>query len=118
MQDRRDFMKASVALATGILASGASKAIESSEGYPAGIMYTADNPWQWAKKVGGHAPMVTKDGFKIAITTNHSMSEIHYIVLHTLVAEDGTVIGSQTFPPDDEKPVSTYDLYDFSGNPG
>jgi superoxide reductase len=118
MKDRRDFLKASVALAAGMVVSGASKAIASSGTYPAGIIYTADNPGQWAKKVGGHAPMVTKDGFKITITTNHSMSEIHYIVRHTLVAEDGTVIGSQTFSPDDEKPVSTYDLYDFSGNPG
>ena len=115
MNERRDFLKASVALAAGMAVSGASKAIAGSGSYPAGSIYTAENPGQWAKKVGGHAPVVTKDGYKITITTNHSMSDIHYIVRHTLIAEDGTVIGAQGFSPDDEKPVSTYD---FSGNTG
>ncbi len=102
MNKRRDFLKASVALVAGMAVSGASKAIAGSGAYPPNIIYTADNPGQWAKKVGGHAPVVTKDGFKITITTNHSMSEIHYIVRHTLVAQDGTVIGAQVFSPDDE----------------
>jgi superoxide reductase len=118
MNERRDFLKASVALAAGVAVSGASKTFAATGPYPSGIIYTAKNPGQWAKKVGGHAPVVTKDGYKITITTNHSMSDIHYIVRHTLIAEDGTVIGAQGFSPDDEKPVSTYDLYDFSGNTG
>jgi len=118
MNERRDFLKASAALAAGMAVSGASRAIAGSGTYPANIIYTAENPGQWAKKAGSHAPVVTKDGFKITVTTNHPMSEIHYIVRHTLVAEDGTVIGAQGFSPDDEKPVSTYDLYDFSGNVG
>jgi superoxide reductase len=118
MNERRDFLKASAALAVGMAVSGTSKTFAATGSFPNGIIYTAANPGQWAKKAGGHAPVVTKDGFKITITTNHSMSEVHFIVRHTLVAEDGTVIGSQTFSPDDEKPVSTYDLYNFAGKPG
>lgn len=118
MNKRRDFLKASVVLAAGMAVSGANRVIAGPGPYPANIIYTAENPGQWAKKAGGHAPVVTKDGYKITITTNHSMSEIHYIVRHSLIAEDGTVIGAHGFSPDDEKPVSTYDLYDFSGNTG
>jgi len=44
------------------------------------------------------------------------MSAIHYIVRHTLVTADGTVLGEHTFSGSDEKAVSTVTLPDgFSG---
>ena len=116
MNERRDFLKASMVLAAGVAVGSASRAIASAGSYPAGIIYTAENPGQWAAKVGLHAPLVTRSGNAVTITTNHPMSEIHYIVRHTLVAEDGSVIGAMTFAPDDKKAVSTYELPEKAGS--
>ena len=116
MHERRDFLKTSLALAAGIAASSASRSLASTGPFPAGVVYTAANPGQWAAKVGSHAPVVTKAGKTITVTTKHSMSEIHYIVRHTLVAEDGTVIGAMTFAPDDKEAVSTFELPNNEGS--
>ncbi|OAD21094.1 Desulfoferrodoxin, ferrous iron-binding region domain protein, partial [Candidatus Thiomargarita nelsonii] len=85
-------------------------ALAASDSWPSNIVYTAENPGQWAKKVGGHLPKVSIEGNKITITTDHGMSEKHYIVRHTLVSEDGKVLGAKTFSPSDEEAVSTFDL--------
>jgi superoxide reductase len=74
-----------------------------------GVVYTKDNPGKWAKKIGSHAPKVTVDGGKVNVVTEHGQAAKHYIVRHTLVQEDGTVIGATTFSPDD-KPESSYEL--------
>jgi superoxide reductase len=87
----------------------ATTALAASGSFPSGIVYTAENPGQWAKKVGGHVPNVSIQGNKITITTDHVMSERHYIVRHTLVSEDGKVLGAKTFYPSDEA-VSTFEL--------
>jgi superoxide reductase len=107
---RRDFLKASLVAAAGVAVGSASRSIAAADRFPAGIIYTAENPGQWAAKVPIHAPIVTRDGKTITVITEHPMSEIHYIVRHTLVAEDGTVIGAITFAPDDKEAVSTYEL--------
>ena len=62
------------------------------------------------KKVGGHAPKVTVEGKNVTITNKHVMSKKHYIVRHTLVSENGNVLGEKTFYPSDEKAVSTFTL--------
>ena len=116
MNKRRDFLKASLALATAAAVGSASRSIASSVSFPAGVVYTAENPGQWAAKVGSHAPIVSKDSMTITVTTKHPMSEIHYIVRHTLVAEDGTLIGATTFAPEDKEAVSTYKLAAESGS--
>ena len=116
MHERRDFLKASLAFAAGAVVSSASKSLASTASFPAGVVYTADNPGQWVAKVGSHAPVVTKTGKTITVTTKHPMSEIHYIVRHTLVTEDGTVIGAITFAPDDKEAVSTYELQVNAGS--
>ena len=116
MHERRDFLKASLALAAGVAVSSASKSLAATGAYPAGIVYTADNPGKWSAKVGSHAPVVTKMGKTITVTTKHPMSEIHYIVRHTLVTENGTVIGAKTFASDDKEPVSTFELPDNAGS--
>jgi len=110
MSERRDFLKASLALAAGVAVSSASRSLAAAGPYPNGVVYTAENPGQWSAKVGSHAPVVTRDGKTITVATKHPMSEIHFIVRHTLVAEDGTVIGATTFAPDDKEAVSSYDL--------
>ena len=110
MNDRRDFLKKTVLVVGGLVIGSSAKAIASPEKFPAGVIYTKDNPGKWAKKVGGHAPIVKVEGKKVTITTKHGMSEKHYIVRHTLVSADGKVLGEKTFYPTDPKPVSTYEL--------
>jgi superoxide reductase len=110
MNERRDFLKASLLLAAGVAAGSASKAVAAASPFPPGIIYTADAPGQWEAKVGSHAPVVARQKNTITVTTKHPMSEVHFIVRHTLVAEDGTVIGAMTFTPDDKEAISTYEL--------
>lgn len=113
MNTRRDFIKTSLVIAASMAAGAPARALasskESSKDFP-GVIYTAENPGKWAKKVGGHAPRVTVEGKKVTITVKHSMSFKHYIVRHTLVSEDGVVLGDKTFFPQDKKPVSTFEL--------
>ena len=116
MIKRRHFLKASLVMAAGVAVSSASRSLAATGSFPAGVVYTADNPGQWSAKVSSHAPIVTKDGKTITVTTKHPMSAIHYIVRHTLVAEDRTVIGAMTFAPDDKEAVSTYELQVNAGS--
>ncbi|MBW1705920.1 MAG: desulfoferrodoxin [Deltaproteobacteria bacterium] len=116
MNDRRGFLKTSMLVAAGIVASKATNAFASLEKFPAGIVYTKDKPGKWAKKVGSHAPKVKVEGKKVTLTTRHPMSEKHYIVRHTLISADGKVIGSKTFYPSDKEAVSTYELSSTSGS--
>ncbi|HDN27620.1 MAG TPA: hypothetical protein ENG03_11095 [Thioploca sp.] len=130
MADRRDILKiglgvvagvgasqaytiltASESTASGSAASGTTAPVSTASGsLPSGIVYTAENPGKWSKKVNGHAPKVKVEGNKVTITTDHVMAEEHYIVRHTLVSEDGMVLGEKTFSPADDDAVSTFDL--------
>jgi superoxide reductase len=106
---RRTFLKTSVATAF-ILALGKGRSAQAAAGSKyAGVVYTKDNAGKWAKKVGSHAPVVTVKGNTVTVETKHGMSEDHYIVRHTLVLADGTVVDGKTFTHTD-KPVSTYTL--------
>jgi superoxide reductase len=115
MNDRRDFLKKSVLVATGMVVGSSGKVFASSGDLPKGIIYTAEEPGRWAAKVGSHAPEVKVDGLKVTITTKHPMSEKHYIVRHTLVTAEGKVIGEKTFYPSDKEAVSTYELEPYHG---
>ncbi|RUM33636.1 MAG: desulfoferrodoxin [Desulfobulbus sp.] len=108
MIDRRDFLKTAVVTTSvaAMMSSGA--AFADNQSFP-GVVYTKKQPGQWAKKVGSHAPEVTVDGSKVMLVTRHGMSAEHYIVRHTLVLGDGTVVGATTFTAAD-KPESSYDL--------
>jgi superoxide reductase len=108
MSNRRVFLKSALALAAG-LSLGVHKASAETGPFPSNIVYTADDPGIWAKKVGSHAPVVTMADGKLTVQTKHPMSEAHFIVRHTVVSADGKVIGAQVFTPMD-KPISTYDL--------
>ena len=74
------------------------------------IVYTNESPGKWDQKQGSHAPVMTVDGGKVTVKTNHPMSEKHFIVRHTLVLADGSVLGSKTFVGTDPEAVSQYDL--------
>lgn len=111
MTDRRRFIQTTLTVASGIALGQASTAFAASSDSSCseGIIYTARNPGKWANKVGGHIPQVSVQGNKVTITTEHGMSERHYIVRHTLVDAKGKVLGAKTFYPSDE-PVSSFDL--------
>jgi len=109
MTDRRLFLKTSVAAAS-VLALSRSGMARAAGGTPMqGIVYRRESPGQWEKKVGSHAPVVTVAKGKVTIETKHGMSAAHFIVRHTLVLEDGTVVGGTTFTAQDT-PVSHYTL--------
>lgn len=109
MTDRRDFLKTSAAAASVLALSSASSVFASSDAMYTNIVYTKDNPGKWAKKVGSHAPEVVVADGKVSVATKHPMSEKHFIVRHTLVLADGTVVGGQVFTATD-KPESSYEL--------
>ncbi len=109
MTDRRSFLKTSAVAVSALALTQAGSALASDNAKYKGIVYTKENPGQWAKKVGSHAPVVTIDGNAVTVETKHPMSEAHFIVRHTLVLADGTVVGGKTFTPKDT-PVSTYTL--------
>ena len=105
---RRDFIKTSI-LGLGSVALFKGTNLLAAPKNFTGIVYTKENPGKWAKKVGSHAPVITVKGDKVIVETKHPMSEKHFIVRHTLVLEDGTVLGAKTFTAKD-KPVSEYTL--------
>lgn len=111
MENRRKFLKTSLLIAGGVAVSHPVLAKrKNSSNSNKGLIYTKDEAGMWDEKVGSHAPKVEKDGNKVTLTTEHGMTERHYIVRHTLVDEAGEVIGTETFYPEDPKAISTYEL--------
>lgn len=109
MPDRRTFLKSSLASAVAaLMGTGLAQAAESS--LLGSVIYTAEHTGKWAQKEGSHAPEINVDGAKITIRTNHPMSPKHFIVRHTLVLSDGSVLGSKTFSGTDPEAVSIYEL--------
>lgn len=108
MHDRRDFLKTAAA-ASVIAFTAAPLAFAAGSTEYTNIIYTKDNPGKWAGKEGSHAPQVTVTGAKVAVTTKHPMSDMHFIVRHTVILEDGTYLGATTFAPTDT-PQSSYEL--------
>lgn len=108
MYDRRNFLK--TAAAASVLAfTTAPIAFAAGSAEYTNIIYTKNNPGKWAGKEGSHAPQVTVIGANVSVATKHPMSDMHFIVRHTLVLEDGTYIGAMTFTPADT-PESSYEL--------
>ena len=116
MTTRRTFLKRSL-LVTSALACGAVRTASAASQPFTGIIYTASNPGKWSEKAGSHAPQINIAGRQVTITTPHPMSQGHYIVRHTLVLKDGTVVGGKTFsPPQDTSAVSTFTVpADYKG---
>ncbi len=109
MKNRRDFLKGTAVAAT-VLAMGSAKEVLASSPAFTGIVYTKDNPGTMAKKIGSHAPQVIVAGGKVTVFTKHGMAAKHFIVRHTVVLADGTVVGSKTFSATDAEAKSSFDL--------
>jgi superoxide reductase len=110
MTKRRDFVKTTIAVAAGFVASKSTGVSAGTKSKFLGIIYTAENPGKWDKKVNSHEPKVNVEGKQVTIKTLHGMSDEHFIVRHTLVCEHGKVLGEKTFYPTDKKAVSTFTL--------
>ncbi len=117
MTDRRDFLKTTAVAAAAsavALGSGATVFAESAAQCK-GVIYTKAQSGKWEGKAGSHAPTVKVEGGKVAVSTGHGMSAKHFIVRHTVVLADGTVVGAKTFTAED-KPESSYELpADYKG---
>jgi superoxide reductase len=107
--DRRDFLLSGVSTIALAILSSSAQASESALFPPKNLIFTHKNPGMWEKKKGSHIPDIEVTAGKVTITTNHSQSTSHYIVRHTLLLPDGTVVGSKTFTHDNE-PMSEHEL--------
>jgi len=116
MENRREFLRKGILVFAGSVAGRPARVFASPGVFPKGLVYTREDPGKWAKKVGSHAPKIDADGLRVTITTEHPMTQEHYIVRHTLVTADGDVLGGRTFYPSDGKAVSVYVL-DSPHNP-
>ena len=110
MSNRRNFLKISLIAAAGLTSSRVFATPGEGHDLPDNIIYSEDKPGRWPKKAGSHLPEVTAEGRKAPIKTDHGMSELHYIVRHTLVAESGDVLGEKTFFPTDEEAISAFEV--------
>ena len=112
MSNRRNFLKISMLTAAGIASNRVLANSGSKDNLPQNIIYSKENPGRWPKKAASHLPMVTVEGKKVTIKTEHGMSGVHYIVRHTLVANNGDVLGEKTFYPTDEQAISEFEIPD------
>jgi superoxide reductase len=98
----RDTLAADVECAAGVLGK-----------LPENIIYSKEHPGAWKGKEGSHIPSVeakkSADGLTLTLQNKHGMSEQHYIVRHTVVAECGKVLGAKTFTWKDQ-PRSTHEI--------
>jgi len=108
--DRRNFLIGSAAATAVATMSGTALAEGDKASLPPkNIVFTNHNAGKWNAKKSSHLPNIEVAGSKITISTKHAQSDDHYIVRHTLLLADGTVVGSTTFTPED-KPISEYAL--------
>ena len=77
-----------------------------------GLFYTKEHPGRWAKKVGGHSPMIERKKSMIEVTTQHPMKAYkHYIIKHMILNENFEFVSEHYFNPEkDELPVSQYEI--------
>jgi len=111
MKNRRDFIKSSLVASTGLLAATAIPAIAQENSVKNIFAYSASEPGRWEGKAGSHAPVITVNGDMVTVETKHGMSEMHYIVKHTLVTSSGEVLGENVFfPKNDKKAISHFSI--------
>ena len=109
MIERRDFLKGAMVTVSALTLGVGSRVSASQKAPFTNIVYTKDNPGKWSAKVKSHAPEVKIEAGNVALKTVHPMSADHYIVRHTLVLADGTVVGGKTFQSTD-RAESSYDV--------
>ena len=109
MTNRRNFLKGGIVAASALVVGSVNIASAASAPYT-NIIYTAANPGKWGKKVESHLPSITVEGNKVTLFAKHGMAAKHFIVRHTLVLEDGTVVGGKVFTPTDAEARSSFEL--------
>ena len=124
MNNRRNFLKTSLALSVGVISTSLALSAEDNVTKeakkeeikkaepiaPKGIFYSTQNQERWEGKAGSHAPIITVNGRHVTIETKHGMSEAHYIVKHALLTTEGEVLGEMVFFPKDKKAISFFEL--------
>jgi len=109
MNNRRDFMKTSLVASAGLMAAVTSSS--ACPNTPKNIFaYSKDNQGRWQGKAGSHAPVVTSKDGKVTLETKHGMAPAHYIVKHSIITEEGEVLGENVFFPSDKKAISSYEI--------
>lgn len=116
MIDRREFLKTTAVAASAIAVASGSKVFAGETASYAGIVYTEQQQGQWEGKAGSHAPQVTVTDNKVFVVTAHPMTEPHFIVRHTVVLADGTVVGAKTFTAADKSEFSVQLPEGYKGN--
>jgi len=110
MKNRRDFMKTSLVASAGVIAASVLPASAAENTKENIFTYSQKNQGRWEGKAGSHAPVVSVEGDKITVETKHGMSEMHYIVKHSIVTDTGEVLGEQVFYPSDKKAISVFEI--------
>jgi len=105
--DRRIFLAASTA--AGASLPSMVFATDSSGLPPVNVVYTADNLGVHQARKASHLPKIEVFGDKVTVTTPHGSSDEHFIVRHTLLLADGSLVGAKTFTSKD-RPVSEYKI--------
>jgi superoxide reductase len=108
--DRRIFLAAVGGSSLTLGPVGSARAAAEASSLPsANLVYSANNPGVHQAIQGTHLPKIEVQGSQVKVTTPHGSSEPHFIVRHTLLLADGTLVGAKAFTPKD-KPVSEYTL--------
>ena len=110
MDNRRNFIKTTLLVAGGLAITHPALAAKKRKLHAKGLIYTKLDSGMWEEKVASHAPIVEIKGNEVTLTTEHGMSDRHYIVRHSLVTESGEVLGTETFYPEDPKAISIHEL--------
>jgi superoxide reductase len=113
--DRRTFLNRTTTTAALAILGNSARAEETVQFPPVNLIFTETNGGKWESKKRLHLPIIELDGRKVKIRTEHGQSEYHHIVRHTLLLDDGTVVGATTFTANDA-PISEYEIpADYSG---
>ncbi len=122
--NRRNFIRtATVASAATLIAPSLvnAKTTTPTNNMAGGVYFTKENAGRWAKKVGGHLPMIEQsqkyNKTHLKITTAHEMNAYqHYIVKHILLDQDFNFIAEKLFDPTkDNIAVSDFNIGDYKG---
>ena len=77
------------------------------------IIYNAENPGRWAKKVAGHMPQINATGKprEVRVITAHEMTQEHYIVKHMILDANYNFIAEKMFKlSEKDSPISSYTI--------
>jgi superoxide reductase len=107
--DRRHFLLYTATTATAATLTCTAQAIDNSSLPAKNLIFSQDNGGIWEAKKDSHVPSIEVDNDRVTVSTDHGHSKTHYIVRHTLLLADGTVVGAKTFSPLDE-PISEHKL--------